>query len=272
MNARAMRGASAILLQLEDNWATRMGGWFQGERVVFRGKDLFGDLKDLPWMGLLLYGITGRSFSAEQLRLFEGIWVISTSYPDPRLWNNRVAALAASSRSTVALGLGAATAVSEAAIYGGGPGIRSIDALYRAKQHLDTGGDLDNWIKMELKAHRGIAGYGRPLVRSDERIRPLLAFAQGLGRGDGPYTRLAFDVEQALLKGRWRLQMNVAALIAGLAADQGLSAREYHQYMTLCFSAGMFPCFIDAAQKPEGGLFPLRCSRIEYQGKARRKW
>ncbi|HFD13290.1 MAG TPA: hypothetical protein ENJ32_12610, partial [Crenotrichaceae bacterium] len=127
------------LLDAENNWQTDLGAWFPGERVVLRGKDLFHELGDYSWMGLLLYGITGREFNEKQIRLFEGMWTISTSYPDPRLWNNRVAALAGTTRSTSVLGISAATAVSEASIYGRRPDIRTIDFLYRAKKQLSSG-------------------------------------------------------------------------------------------------------------------------------------
>ena len=122
------------LLECEDNWITELGLSFPDQgRAVFRGKDLLNDLCDLPWMGLLLYGITGRILSPNQIELFEGIWVLSSSYPDPRLWNNRVASLAGTARSTASLGVGAAIAVSEASIYGGRPVIRSVDFIKRLK-------------------------------------------------------------------------------------------------------------------------------------------
>ena len=77
---------------------TRMGAFFPGERVVYRGHDLHVDLKDMDWIELYVFGITGRRFSPEQLRLMHALWV-NTSYPDSRIWNNRVAALAGSAHS-----------------------------------------------------------------------------------------------------------------------------------------------------------------------------
>ncbi len=260
------------LLDNEDRWVTGMGAWFPGERVVFRGKDLFNELNGISWMGLLLYGITGRSFDDKQLRLFEGIWTICTSYPDPRLWNNRIAALAGTARSTAALAIGAATMASEASIYGGRPVVRSIDFLFRARELLQRGADLQDVVATELKSCRGIAGYGRPLINADERIKPMLALAEELGFGSGAYVKLAFDIERVLLQGRWRFKMNIAALLAALAADQGLTRQAYYHFMVLCFSAGMFPCYADALNKPEGAFFPFRCDRIDYKGCSRRKW
>jgi citrate synthase len=266
-----VRGPS-VLLHFEDHWPTEMGAWFPGQRVVLRGKDMFRDLAGLPWIGLLLYGITGRLFDEKQLRLFEGLWVLSSSYPEPRLWNNRVAGLAGTARSTGALGVSAAIAVSEATIYGRQVDIRAIDFLLRIKRQLDSGADLAVLVETELRTHRGIPGYGRPFTRLDERIEPVMRMARGLGFADGPHVRLAFAVEDILLTGRWRLHMNVAALAAALSADQGLTAREYYHCSLLCFAAGTMPCLIDAQTRPEGALFPLRCSRIEYQGPPPRTW
>src|SRR5919108_6452472 len=98
-----MRGPKQ-LLENEDRWVTTIGAYFPGERVVFRGKDLFHDLKDLSWMALLLYGITGRIPDERQVRLFNGFWTLCTSYPEPRIWNNRVAALAGNVKKQGTLG------------------------------------------------------------------------------------------------------------------------------------------------------------------------
>lgn len=259
-----------VLLECEDNWVTEMGAWFPGERVVYRGKDLLGELQDQRWMSLLLYGITGRTFSEKQVRLIEGLWSLSTSFPEPRLWNNRVAALAGTARSTGSLGVGAAIAVSEASIYGQRPILMAMDFLLRARKKLNDGMELEDFVHQEMDKYRGIPGYGRPIVRSDERIEPIMAFARGLGFDNGYYVNLAFRVEDVLQ--RWRLHMNVAALAGALCADQGLNLREYYHLTVLCCSAGIIPCVIEAQEKAEGTFFPLRCGRIHYEGKTHRPW
>lgn len=261
------------LLESQLAWHTTMGGWFPGQgRVVFRGKDLLQDLKDLPWMALFLYSITGKAPTTKQVTLFEGIWTICTSYPDPRLWNNRVSALAGTTRSTASLAMGAANAVSEASIYGRRPDIRAIDFLYRTQASLDEGCALVTLIQDELNRHRTIPGYGRPITRQDERIKPILELAEKLELATGKYVRLCFEIEKTLKQERLRFQMNIAALAAALAADQGLSRREYYHYLTMCFSVGILACYIDSSLKPEGTLFPLDCSYISYEGHPHRQW
>ncbi len=249
-----------------------MGAWFPGGRVVYRGKDLLNELKDISWVGLLLFGITGRFFNEKQVRLFEGLWSLSASFPDPRLWNNRVAALAGTARSTGNLAVSGAVAVSEARIYGRGADIRAIDFLLRTKSKIDAEEDLGEIIREELRERRVIPGYGRPITNKDERIVPVKRLAEELGFLHGTYVELAFNIEQQLARGRWRMRMNIAALCAALAADQGLSRQEYYHISIPSFIAGILPCFIDSTQKPEGSFLPLRCQRVLYEGKLPRTW
>lgn len=250
---------------------SRMGAFFPGSHVIFRGHDLHAELKDMDWVELYVFGITGRRFPAEQLRLMHAIWTY-TSYPDVRLWNNRVAALAGSSRSTGNLGVAAALAVSEASIYGRGIDMRAIDFLLRTRKQLDEGSTLADCVSIELEAHRSIAGYGRPLINCDERNPHMLALAASLELDQGPYLRLAFEIEEVLFKGRLRMKMNYGGLAAALAADLGLSPREYYLFLFPAFLAGMQPCFIEASERPEGALYRISCADIAYEGPPQRSW
>lgn len=263
---------SKFSLEYEDKWLTSMGLVFPGERVVFRGKDLWRDLKDLRWMELLLFGITGRRFDDKQIMLFEKLWTLCTSYPDPRIWNNRVVTLAATARSTGALGVSAGIAVSEATIYGFKPMFQVFDLLLRINKKLKKGSSLEQLIKQEKEKYRIIPGFGRPRADGDERVEPLLQIADDMGLSNGQYLKLALEIKEILLNSKWRLRMNFAPIVAALAADQGLSGREYYNYILLCFTGGMIPCFIDATDKPEGAFLPLRCDRIAFEGKHRRTW
>lgn len=265
-----MKG-SQLLEEHAGRLVTRMGAFFPGERVVFRGQDLFASLKELDWLELYLFGITGRRYTPQQMRVLHVMWT-HNSYPDARLWNNRVAALAGTARSTGSLGIAAALAVSEAAIYGGAPQLRCSEFLIRAKKMVDQGADLETLVRTEIKEKRGIGGYGRPIISTDERIAPIMAIVREQGLDGGPHLRLAFEVERILLEGRWRWHMNVVGLTAALCADFGLSPREYNYFFIPVFLAGMPPCYLEAAEKPAGLLFPLPCRVMLYEGVARRQW
>lgn len=264
---------SSMLESWEGPLRTRMGGCFPGERAVFRGHDLHTDLRDADWMDLYVFSICGRRHTPAQIRVLHAIWV-NTSYPDARLWNNRVAALAGSSRSTGVLAISAALATSEAAIYGRQIDIAIADFLLRANAAVKTGRPLPDVVAEELRINRGIGGYGRPIAKSaaDERNAVVLALADREGLADGEHVKLAFAIEEVLLTGRWRMRMNYAAIAAALALDIGLSPREYYLYMLPAFLAGMPPCYIEACERPEQATFPLRCKTLSYDGPPRRRW
>lgn len=275
----------AALSDWETQWQTAMGGWYPGEGVTLRGKDLLNELGSQGWMSVLMYAITGREFSPTQIQLFEGIWSISTSFPDPRLWNNRIAALAGTARSTPALGLSSALAVSEATIYGQRPLLAAMAFLQRTLQRYQQGQNLESLLQQALQAKRRgrpgsgkcrevarLPGFGRPIVSRDERIEPLMNLARRLDCDRGEHVCLALEIEStlALMGEDWC--MNIAALMGALCADQGLTPRQYYHYTGLCFSAGIIACGLDAEQHPPGAFFPLRCDRLRYQGPEPRRW
>lgn len=265
-----MRGPEK-LLEHEDRWVTRMGKWFSGERVVYRGQDLHVDLADMDWMELYLYGITGRRFDERQRKVLTAIWTY-TSYPEPRIWNNRIVALAGTAKSTATLGISAGISASEASIYGHRPSLRAIDFFIRTKKKLERGEHLAELVKKELENYRGIYGYGRPITREDERISHMVSLVKEVDFDKGFYVRLAFEIEKILLEGGWRMRMNIAGLGAALAADMGFTPEEFHLFKIPCFIAGMAPCSIEANSRSEGSFFPLRCTRIAYEGAVRREW
>lgn len=258
------------LFENEDRLVTRMGAWFPSERVVYRGKDLHADLSQMGWIELYLYGATGRRFSDAEVKVLNAFWTY-TSYPDPRIWSNRIAALTGSARSTGALGVSGAMAACEGTLFGGYAEIRALDFLLRTREGLEKGAGLAEWLKTEIDRNRIIYGYGRPLVKKDERIFHLMKLVEELGLSRKSYLLLALEVER-LLNEKSKLCMNFAGLAAALAADMGLSPREFYLFCIPVFVAGMLPCYIEAAEKPEGTLFPLRCDRIRYEGKPRRRW
>lgn len=269
--ARRVSERQRVLKDNAGRLRSRVGGAFVGSHAIFRGQDLHADLKHLDWVELYIYGVTGRRLSPAQTRLMHAMWVC-TSYPDARIWNNRVAALAGSSRSAGNLGTAAALAVSEASIYGRGIDIRASRFLQQTLQRVRAGTPLGDCVRAELDRHRGLAGYGRPIAAADERLVPVLALARELGLDGGPHLALALQVEQHLLAGRWRWRMNYAALSAALTADMGFSPREHYFAGFPAFLAGMQPCFIDASDQPAGSVLPLSCHHIAYEGPPPRRW
>ena len=264
---------SGELERHEDRWETDLGTLVPGKGAVLRGRDLLRELGRERWMGLYLYALTGRRLEDRALRLLEGIWVLCCSYPDPRLWNNRVAALAGSARAPGGLALGAALAASEGELYGAVPAAQALALLQQLRSREAAGEPLEALVRAELRRRRRLPGYGRPLVRGDERLAPLLELARELGLDGGPFLALALRVDEVLARGRWRVRLNAAGLAAALAGDLGLTPRELHLYLLPCFTAGIVACYADARDHhPPGSFLPLRCDRVRYTGPPPRPW
>lgn len=264
MNGPALLGRHAGRL------STSVGACYPGSHAIFRGHDLHQDLKRLDWVDLYVFGITGRRLTPGQVKLLHAIWVC-TSYPDARLWNNRVAALAGSARSSANLGIVAALALSEATVYGGQAGLRAIAFLQTTLLAVQGGAALEQLVLKEARAHR-VYGYGRPINSTDERLPWIMELAREQGLDGGAHVRLAFEVEKVLLPHYPQLRMNYASLHAALIADMGLSAREYQLLRIPTFLAGMPPCLVEAAGQPEGVLFATPCDGVAYAGVPRRDW
>jgi hypothetical protein len=249
---------------------TRVGGAFPGSHAVFRGHDLHRDLQQLGWVDLYAFGVTGRKLTPAQSEMLQALWVC-TSYPDARIWNNRVAALAANARSSTNLAMIAGVAVSEAMVYGGNAALRSMYFLQQAVRRVAAGEVLEDIVWAESRESK-IYGYGRPISSVDERLAVIMALAEKLGMHKGPHVSLAFEVERILLTRYPNLLMNFGGLQAAMVSDMGLSVREYQMLRVPHFLGGMVPCVAEAAEKDEGTLFPTPCSAVAYNGAAPRAW
>ncbi|MGI9227496.1 MAG: hypothetical protein ACR2PU_01775 [Gammaproteobacteria bacterium] len=260
------------LLDAEDNFESSMGGSFPGERAVFRGRDVFGDFKNWSWIRMLFFCVVGREPTVEAEKFLNGLYCMCFNYADPRIWNNRVAALAASASSTAQLGVCSASAVSEAVIYGGPPVSQALKFLISAKCKYDSGESLKNIIEIELEKNGVVFGFGRPINKIDERIKPALDLLKELNLFDRSYVQFAVKIQEVLLSSRNQIGFNIGGVMAAFCADEDLSATELYQLMIVCFYVGQLACYIESDSKPTGSFLPLRCSRVTYEGVGMRKW
>ncbi len=266
-------------LQWHEGPMKTRGACFPGQHVVFHGEDLHkSDLMDMDWIGLHVFGITGRKPSKAQQTVLNYIWTI-TSYPDARLWNNRVAALAGSTRSTGTLAVAAAIASSEAINFGHQPMIHAADFLVRARRRLLSGEALKTIVMDELALHKHLGGYGRPVATLDKDERIPVLQKKMLEAGIDPmnpnkeanspisYFALALEIERVLVEDLGKkLTINYAGIMVAPPLDFGFSVREVGMFMISCFEAGMSPCYLEALERPAGATFPMRCSKINHVG------
>ncbi|MCB1954825.1 MAG: hypothetical protein KDG55_04075 [Rhodocyclaceae bacterium] len=248
----------------------RAGAFRPGDGAYVRGRRLHEACRDWSWFEVYLLALTGREFAPAEVSLLQTLWTY-TSYPDGRIWNNRVAALAGSARSAASLAVGAALAVSDAHIYGAGPFLEAHDFFLAHRDDDDAA--LLAAVRVQLATKRRVGGYGRPVTAADERIAPILARARALGLDDGHFLQLALRVERLLLAGRWRMQMNYAAPVAALCLDLGLDRMQCEAFASTIFLAGMPAVWIEAArQRPAGSFLPLPSRILSYEGPPPRPW
>lgn len=262
------------------------GACYPGSHVVFRGQDLHSsDLMEMDYLGLSAFGLTGIKLSLAQQKVLNHIFTI-TSYPDSRLWNNRVAALAGSTRSTGSLAISAAIACSEAITFGRQPMLHAADFLVRARAAMQAGQTLEQIVDRELALHKHLGGYGRPVatLQQDERIVILAKKMREAGidpmnpsgddKPDRPisYFALALEIEKVLQAKGYKLTINYAGIMIAPPLDFGFTPEQCGLYLVSCFQAGMYPCYAEAIERPAGATFPMRCEKINYSGSPERRW
>ena len=260
------------LLKAESKWESSVGGTVPGESAFFRGHNMFEKFNDWNWLGMFYFSATGRELNENSEKFFNGLYCMCFSYPDSRIWNNGVAALAATARSTAQLAVCSASAVSEAEFYGGPPVMKSLDFMLRAKSLFDSGKSLDEIEKLEKEGNKFLFGYGRPVVSKDERVIPAINLLKELELFDRPYVQFALNMERHLQQQKEGVGLNIGGVFAAFCADEGMSSKELYYMMVVCFSVGMIACYVDALEKNEGHYFPSQCDSINYSGKETRSW
>ncbi len=249
-----------------DRVSSKSGGWTIGGETTLHGYNIHQELThQTSWVQVLMLSVTGRLYDENQIRLVEALFV-ATGYPDPRLWCNRIVALAGSERVSAGAALSIGVASAEAKIYGGQAeyaAAKTFIECHRIFQEQDESALLSH-MKSVLKRERAIFGFGRPLTKVEERIAPIERMAKELDIEDGPHLSTVKHMEM-LLK-RYRLILNFAGYATARLLDLGLSAHEVHQFSTLGFYLGLSPCYIEAFENEPGTFLPIACEDILYEG------
>ncbi len=249
---------------------SRAGGWTVGGEAVLHGYSIHRELvSGATWIQTMLLGVTGRMFSANEARLIEAMYVV-TGYPDPRLWCNRVAALAGTARCSATASLSAGIASAEARLYGRQADYFAARTIEKARKiRADDGEEaLKTFVETTLKRDRAIYGFGRPLTRNEERIPPIEKLSARLGVPPGVHTDTAFRIEEILK--RRRMILNYGGYVMARLLDIGITPEEIYRIATLAFYTGLIPCYIEAYENQPGTFLPIACEDIIYEGKKER--
>jgi len=249
-----------------DRVTSRFGGWTIGGESTMHGYNIHQQLGvHATWMQTMLLSATGKLPSSSHADFIEKIFIL-TGYPDARLWCNRVAALAGDAKCTATSSYSAGISSAEATLYGRQADYKAALLLSEAKRLYDHGGDeaLSHFIENQLKVKRAVYGFGRPLLKADERIAPLSKEAIKLGLTEGSHLAVAYKVEHQLKK--YKMIMNYGGYVMARLLDMNFSPTEIYRLLALAFFTGIVPCYIEAFEKEPGTFLPIACEDILYEG------
>ena len=227
--------------------------------------DLVGNI---TWMEMFHLLLRGRLPTPPELRLLDSICVC-TSYPDPRVWCHRAGRLGAAMRPVPGSAVGAALGALEARIFGG---ISLYDTMMFLQDLLSRGitpetveGEVESCLERKIP----IPGFGRPIVKGDERVEVIFGVANECGLADGPAVVLTWKME-TILKAKKGIMMNYSGAVGSLLTDLG-----FDPMTGMSFSSGMGMPSITGTineqfHEPPGSFLPMSCDDVQYTGPSER--
>jgi len=249
------------------------GGWKIGSGVKNCGYDMMNDLVGkASYMQVVVLNATGRLPNKAIADWIETIH-ICLSWPDPRIWCNRIGALAGSSRTSSVAASCLGVLAAESTSYGIKPLISGVEFIEHAYTQIELGLSVDEFITEEVKKHGGkpyLMGYARPIAKGDERIPAMEKVSEKLGFTIGKHLSLAYKIEE-ILSGRFDETMNINGYMSAFLVDQGFTATEVYRTFSALVVSGVTACYADTADRVEGGFAPLKTTDVIYKGAPTRK-
>lgn len=250
------------------NIVSSRGGWKIGSGVQNCGYDMMKDLVGkVSYMQVVVLNATGRLPSKALADWIEAVH-ICLSWPDPRIWCNRIGALAGSSRTSSVTASCLGVLAAESTSYGIKPLISGVEFIEHAYAQVMQDTSVENFVSAEIKKYGGkphLMGYARPIAKGDERIPAMEKVTKMLGFSIGEHLSLAYKVE-AILKTRFDESMNINGYMSAFLVDQGFTATEVYRTFSALVVSGVTACYADTADRIEGSFAPLKTSDVVYKG------
>ncbi|MBK7578657.1 MAG: hypothetical protein IPI67_00490 [Myxococcales bacterium] len=185
-----------------------------------RGRLVFGELLGRKsFMQAAALAVAGVGISESDGKLLDDIGVLA-QLADPRIWPLTVARRISANGGSLAEAVTAGVASLCTEQMTGMPSAGMMRFLERVEQAVARGESLESAIRGALSRGERIPGVGRPVLRGDERIAPMLETMARHGRGDGPSVTLAKSIDQVLATQKG-LRVNSAGFCGALMRDLG---------------------------------------------------
>lgn len=244
------------------------GGWKIGSGVQNCGYDMMNDLVGkVSYMQVVVLNATGRLPTKELADWVEAIH-ICLSWPDPRIWCNRIGALAGSNKTSAVSASCLGVLAAESTSYGIKPLLNGVEFIEHAYKQISLGSSVEEFIAIETKKFGGkpnLMGYARPIAKGDERIPAMEKVTEKLGFPIGKHLTLAYQIESKLNE-KYDETMNINGYVSAFLADQGYSPVEVYRIFSSVVLSGVTACYIDTADRTEGSFAPLKTDDVVYKG------
>ncbi len=249
---------------------TRKGGFVISKGTVYtHGCNLLEDLVGkVSYFQLLVLNATGR-MPERRLADWLEAYFFCLSYPDARIWCNHIGSLAGTMGTSPVAGVCAGIMASDSRLYGPGAVVDSVKFITEALAMKQTGMSVEEILEAHPRRRPDgtpmISGFNRPVARGDERIPALERITAQLGFERGKHLTLAYEIEEVLSE-KFNEYMNSGGYRSAFLSDQGFTADEIYRLLSLIVNSGVMACYAEAADRPGGSFFPLRCEDVAYEG------
>ena len=216
--------------------------------------------------------VTARLPERRLADFLEGLF-ICLSWPDPRIWCNKMGAFSAMTRAGPTAAIAAGGLAGDSTMYGPGT-VPAVDAFLKSayKQIIEQGRSVEEFV--DDVAYRGgklhAPGFARPLAKGDERITAMRRYADELGFVAGDYENLANRIEDHLAQ-REGEGLNLSGYFTAFMYDRGYSMQELMGITAWCISTGVYAAYFEQIERPPEAFLSLKVDDIEYTGPERRE-
>jgi citrate synthase len=247
---------------------SKKGGWKIGKKVECHGLDMMEDVVGkFSYMQVVILNATGKIASKKLADWFEAIH-ICLSWPDSRVWCNRVGALGGSAGASSVASASAGLMAADSRSYGIRPIMDGVDFIKHAYNSVSCGVTIEEFVVHEINSKGGkphLMGFARPVVKGDERIVVLERLSKRLGFERGEHLKLAYQIE-SILDRDFGESMNLNGYVSAFLSDQGYSAIDIYRIFSVVLSSGVVACSVDYADRDHGSFAPMRVDDIDYTG------
>ncbi len=252
---------------------SQKGGWEVGKGITSHGYSLLDDLHGkVSITQLIIMNITGKLPEKRLADFVEGFF-ICLSWPDPRIWCNKIGVFNAATHSSITAAIASGGLAGDSKIYGAGTAKAVGRFVDLAHQHIVMEKrSVQSFFQTHAYKNGKLfaPGFARPLAKGDERIPAMRRLADHLGYGVGVYLTMLDEMEEYLRQTEGEGQ-NLAGYFTAFMKDQGFSVQQIEGVAAFAVSGGVYAAYFEYIDQPPHSFLPLRVDDIEYTGPAPRE-